>query len=201
VAAVGAAVGESIHLLDHIKHQASHDPLTGLANRWLLDEALERRIAEGRRHRRRLGVLVIDLDRFKSVNDDLGHVGADEVLVKTATRLRGVCRDDDIVARWGGEEFVVVAELSPDSTLERLAQRVCEALRATYQGADGPVEVTASVGAAAWPDHGHDAMDILRAADDAAMRAKAAGRNRVALAAASPLSFEREDSCPNPLHR
>jgi diguanylate cyclase (GGDEF)-like protein len=182
VAAVGSAVAESLQLLDHIRHLAAHDPLTGLANRRLLNEELERRIAEARRHHRTLAVLVVDLDHFKHVNDVLGHVAADDVLVTTALRLVTACRTDDIVARWGGEEFVVVAELDEADELHVVAQRVCEELRDRRDSPKGEVVVTASVGAAAYPTSGNTAADVLRAADDAAMAAKRCGRNRVVLA-------------------
>jgi diguanylate cyclase (GGDEF)-like protein len=185
VAAVGSAVAESLHLLDHIRHLAAHDPLTGLANRRLLNEELGRRIAEARRHHRTMAVLVIDLDHFKHVNDVLGHVAADEVLVSTAQRLLTICRDGDIVARWGGEEFVVVAEIEAPDELHVVAQRVCEGLRDRRSSAKGEVVITASVGAAAWPAHGDTGTDVLRAADDAAMAAKRAGRNRVVLSNAT----------------
>jgi diguanylate cyclase (GGDEF)-like protein len=186
IAAVGSAASENIRLMDHIRHEAFHDPLTQLANRRLFDDELARRVADARRHGRPFAVVVVDLDHFKDVNDKLGHVSADRVLVTAAERLASACRTGDMVARWGGEEFVVLAELDETTDAAQVAQRLHEAVRGPCRLDDVEVWVTASLGAAAWPAHGDAGDQLLRAADHAMLAAKRAGRDRTALAQAIP---------------
>lgn len=169
---------------EQMEHLALTDGLTGLDNRRAAERHLERMTAHGRRTGEALAVLVIDIDRFKPLNDTHGHAAGDAVLVEVAARLEAEARTGDVVARWGGEEFVV---LLPGTDAEQ-ASAAAERLRAAVSQtpiplADAPagVFVTVSIGVAAG---GNDALDSLMWAADAALYdAKRAGRDRVAAAA------------------
>jgi diguanylate cyclase (GGDEF)-like protein len=148
-----------------LAHQASHDPLTGLANRTKLLEAMAGQLAD-ETGRRRLVVLFVDLDGFKVVNDELGHRAGDRLLVAVADRLRHAARGSDLVARIGGDEFVVLCP-GVDSVAEATAvgDRILERLAAPFRLGDSDVSVTACIGIA--PAHGRtQAADVLEAADD-----------------------------------
>jgi diguanylate cyclase (GGDEF)-like protein len=157
-----------------IVHLAHHDPLTGLANRLLLQDRIERAFARSRRHQERFAILCIDLDRFKIANDTLGHQAGDALLREVAERLRRCSRDVDTIARVGGDEFVVLAQ-SPHVT--ELAKRILEGLGAPYDVGGNPVVMTASIGIAVAPSDGASIDRILGNADLALYRAKANGRN------------------------
>jgi diguanylate cyclase (GGDEF)-like protein len=178
-------------------YRALHDPLTGLANRGLLMDQLAQALARARRRPGSVAVLFLDLDRFKVVNDSLGHAVGDDLLVEVARRLERVMRSADMVARLGGDEFVVLAEevAGVDEALT-LARRLREAIAAPIRvGAGQPVVVTASVGialSAPGADGGDDSADgspavaattssLLWDADVAMYRAKDTGRDRVQL--------------------
>jgi diguanylate cyclase (GGDEF)-like protein len=159
------------------------DSLTGLYNRRFFDAALQLEVERTQRSGGRIGLLVIDLDHFKNVNDAHGHLVGDEILREVARRLNRAIRTGDIVARHGGEEFVV---LLPGGGPEQIAE-IGE--RCRHSIADGPMSanggklaVTASVGGASWPDHGQTVRAVFEAADAALYRAKQAGRDRVELA-------------------
>lgn len=168
-----------------LREQADRDALTGLHNRRFLDARLARLAAE--RHVGPFSVAVLDLDRFKAVNDDFGHAAGDQVLVRTAALLRAVVRTSDVVVRSGGEEFVL---LMPDTGAEA-AVAVCERLLAALRGEswrriDDALRVTASVGVAtATGDEGRpvDAEELAAVADARLYQAKRAGRDRVVAAA------------------
>jgi diguanylate cyclase (GGDEF)-like protein len=145
---------------------------------------LAREVDRAARFERTLGLLIIDLDRFKSVNDLHGHQVGNDVLVEVAERLRAVVREVDMVARYGGEEFVVVLPESDSDGALGTAERICAAMRRdVFRVAGIDVPVTVSVGAAVFPRHGQNANDLIRAADRALYAAKAAGRDRWRLAA------------------
>lgn len=155
------------------------DALTGLHNRRHLDEHLYRHAAASKRHKQHLGVLMIDIDHFKAVNDRLGHAAGDEVLCEVSRRLVRSLRADDLAGRWGGEEFVVVLPLTDGEGTRAAAERVRVAVGgAPVQLADRSVEVTISVGCASAV--GEAADELLRRADAALYEAKEAGRNRAA---------------------
>ena len=164
---------------DRMRHEALHDPLTGLANRTLLRDRLEHALARSERvEERATGVLFIDLDNFKRINDGYGHAAGDAVLVELGERLLAAVRPADTVARLGGDEFVVVCEEVDEAVALALAHRLEEAIRRplTVEGAEYPL--TASIGVAlgrADPD------TLLGDADAAVYQAKAAGGNRVEL--------------------
>jgi diguanylate cyclase (GGDEF)-like protein/PAS domain S-box-containing protein len=155
-----------------LTYQAFHDPLTGLPNRALFRERVEYALASRSAHH--VHVLFVDLDRFKTVNDSLGHRSGDELLVAVADRLLPALRGDDTLARLGGDEFAVLTLGVPDGG-ELVARRILEALHEPFRLAGGDVSVSASVGVAC--DAG-SAEELLRDADIAMYGAKAAGRNR-----------------------
>jgi diguanylate cyclase (GGDEF)-like protein/PAS domain S-box-containing protein len=161
-----------------MRHEALHDPLTGLANRTLLRDRLEHAIARSERERGATAVLFIDLDNFKAVNDSHGHAAGDAVLVESARRLHGAVRPGDTVARIGGDEFVALCEdVDADSALA-VAHRLQDALRPSFTAGGVEHQLSASIGVALGdrePDR------LLADADAASYRAKAAGRGRVEL--------------------
>jgi diguanylate cyclase (GGDEF)-like protein len=163
---------------DKIRFLALHDSLTGLPNRAQLREHLERAAARSRRHGSSLGVFCLDLDRFKNVNDTLGHPTGDALLTEVAARLRESVREVDLVGRLGGDEFAIVAEEldSPEAAI-RMARRVCETLGETYHVNGHEVTTSASIGIALGPVQGEAAEVLMKHADLALYRAKQDGRN------------------------
>jgi diguanylate cyclase (GGDEF)-like protein/PAS domain S-box-containing protein len=159
-----------------IRYQALHDTLTGLANRSLLMEQLEREVALGQRQGSPLALLYIDLDGFKPVNDRLGHAAGDALLLQVAERLRNCTRESDMVCRQGGDEFVIlVPQAGPPAELDALARKLQEELAQPFALNESTVQISASIGIARFPDQGRSADALLRAADRAMYRAKAAG--------------------------
>jgi diguanylate cyclase (GGDEF)-like protein/PAS domain S-box-containing protein len=156
-------------------HQASHDALTGLPNRQALAERMAAAIAAGAQP----ALLFVDLDRFKLVNDTIGHPAGDHLLIVAAQRLRNAVRDGDVVARLGGDEFVVLASSAPtlDSAV-RLAERLQEELAAPFEAGGRSLILTASIGIALPGGEVTSAEDMLRAADLAMYRGKTSGRAR-----------------------
>jgi two-component system, cell cycle response regulator len=154
------------------------DALTGLHNRRFFEEILRMEADRATRTGRPLGLLVIDLDHFKQVNDRHGHQVGDRVLKEAAARLLNAARTSDVVARYGGEEFLVLLPGTDADVLAEVAERIRRAIGDT---AIGDVNQTTSVGAAVMPRHGHDAAELLRVADAALYRAKELGRDRVQL--------------------
>jgi diguanylate cyclase (GGDEF)-like protein/PAS domain S-box-containing protein len=161
-----------------IEQQANYDMLTGLANRSLLNERLQQAIFTATRQGTRLGVVFIDLDRFKYINDSLGHHVGDELLRAMAERLKASVRESDTVARLGGDEFVLLinGQNDPESmaiVLERMLLDISE----PWTIAQGDFNVTCSIGVALFPEDGHSAEVLLKHADSAMYRAKEKGRN------------------------
>lgn len=182
VIALMADVTDRKELEDRLEHQAFHDPLTGLANRALLWATLDQ-AWDARRDGSYLAVLFIDLDDFKMVNDRLGHDAGDELLLLVARRLEQAVRAGDLIARFGGDEFVVVCEHlgSADEALA-IAERVREHVARSYLLSAGPARIAASVGVALDAGQHTNIEDLLRQADRAAYLAKQSGRDRVELA-------------------
>jgi diguanylate cyclase (GGDEF)-like protein/PAS domain S-box-containing protein len=163
--------------------QAYHDPLTGLPNRPLLMDRLPLALDRSQRRGSRVGLLFLDLDGFKAVNDNLGHHAGDLLLVEVARRFESCVRGHDTVARFGGDEFIILAEdLESDQEALLIAQRVNRVLEDPILLPGGEVTVSASVGIAF--SDGHDAGDLLLAADVALYRAKAAGKARYVVSGA-----------------
>jgi len=163
---------------DKIRFLAMHDSLTGLPNRVQFNQYLERAVTRAKRHGNLMAVLCLDLDRFKDVNDTLGHATGDALLEEVSARLKENTRDVDLVGRLGGDEFAIVAEeLNTPEDAMRLARRVCTALGAGYQVNGHEVTTSASVGIALGPVE-HERIDVLlKNADLALYRAKEDGRN------------------------
>jgi diguanylate cyclase (GGDEF)-like protein/PAS domain S-box-containing protein len=181
VAGVALDITDRKAASDALQVLATHDPLTGLANRVALLDEITRAVSAGRRSGRSAAVLMMDLDRFKDVNDTLGHAAGDELLVAAATRIENIVRAGDLVARLGGDEFVVVMrDLDDPTEAVRAAGRLVEEFRAPFTPGGAELYATASVGVAIATDAG-DAGDLLREADSAMYAAKEAGRDRVAV--------------------
>lgn len=159
--------------------QANFDALTGLANRHLMHDRLERALSQAERHGEKIGLLFIDLDGFKAINDQHGHAVGDEVLMGVALRLQYVVRAQDSAARLGGDEFTLIAQdLQHPSDLRAIAEKVLAALQAPFQLASGSHRVTASIGGAVYPDDATDIPSLLHGADVAMYRAKQSGKNQ-----------------------
>jgi diguanylate cyclase (GGDEF)-like protein/PAS domain S-box-containing protein len=157
--------------------QANFDALTGLPNRLLLDDRLDRALAQAARRRTMVAVLYIDLDRFKPVNDLYGHAAGDDLLCQVALRLRNTARDEDTIARVGGDEFVaVLPEITLADQAVRAAEKIIAAVAAPYRVWENYVEISCSIGIAVFPRDAADAATLLEKADNALYRAKHAGR-------------------------
>lgn len=162
-----------------VLHLAHHDTLTGLANRALFKARAHEALALARRHGNRFALLMVDLDLFKEVNDRLGHLAGDALLIETARRLLTCVRETDTVARLGGDEFaLIVQEVRTLDEAEQVAERVCDLLGRPFLLAEGEAGVTASVGIAIYPDHAAELETLQRHADAALYQAKRSGRNR-----------------------
>ncbi|MGW6333313.1 diguanylate cyclase domain-containing protein [Nocardia rhamnosiphila] len=170
-------VREFAALQQRLEHEATHDALTGLANRTLLRKRV-RMMAE--QADRGVGLLVVDLDRFKQINDSYGHAVGDEVLVELAKRLREVAPPGAVVCRYGGDEFVLAAGMA-DNRVTELAHAIVHALNDSVWSSVGPVPVSASVGTTyAPPQDRSELAELLRRADQAMYSAKTAGGRRYA---------------------
>ena len=184
---------DNVLLHEEARRLSVTDGLTGLWNFRYFQLTVAKEIERAFRFDRPLALLMLDLDHFKKVNDQYGHQRGDAVLIELAERLRGLVRDVDTLARYGGEELVVVLPETDEPGAVRAAERICEAVRATTFGLPGelPVPVTVSIGVAVFPGHGATPSALLRAADDALYAAKREGRDAWRLAstpAAAPAS-------------
>lgn len=162
-----------------IEQQANYDTLTGLANRSLLNDRLQQAILAAERHDTLVAVAFVDLDRFKFVNDSLGHHFGDRLLKMMSERLRGCVRECDTVARLGGDEFVLlIADDSGHSVVNQIMDRVLGAVAEPWIIEEGEFNVTCSIGIAMYPADGRDAEVLLKNADSAMYRAKEGGGDR-----------------------
>ncbi len=176
------------------EHLAIHDTLTGLPNRMLFTDRLEQALLRAKRHGTLVGVMFIDLDRFKRVNDTLGHASGDRLICDVAMRLRAAARAGDIVARLGGDEFVVViSDVARASQILQVAEKMLAAMHAPYRVAGRELFCSCSIGISVYPNDGHDVDSLLKNADTAMYHAKNAGSNRFQLydAAMNALAAER----------
>jgi diguanylate cyclase (GGDEF)-like protein/PAS domain S-box-containing protein len=159
-------------------YQATHDLLTGLPNRALLCDRLIQAISRAERYRGSVGIMFVDLDKFKYINDSLGHGAGDELLCTMAQRLKACVRECDSVARLGGDEFVVLVEpISSEAMLPMLAQRIVATVSEPITLKEQTHSITCSIGVSSFPRDGRDADELLKRADLAMYRAKESGRN------------------------
>ena len=175
-------VREIEELQSELREQALRDPLTGLYNRRHLADAMERELARVKRERRSLSVIVLDIDRFKEINDNYGHQIGDQFLIEISNLIAGHARSSDIACRYGGEEFLLVM---PGATLKTALKRA-EQIRKQAEDirisiGKKQLKVTLSLGVATYPKHGKGAEEIVVKADKAMYKAKRAGRNCVAV--------------------
>jgi len=164
-----------------LQHMAVHDPLTRLLNRAAFLSHLENAIQRARRANTRLGMVFLDLDDFKQVNDTLGHHAGDEVLIAVADRLRHSLRSADTAGRFGGDEFIVLLDPEVGHGSEMIDERLREAFREPVVVGGQCLHVTPSIGVAHFPDDATEAQPLVAAADAAMYRSKLAGRNAASL--------------------
>jgi diguanylate cyclase (GGDEF)-like protein len=163
---------------ERVEYLAYHDLLTGLPNRSMFSRSLTQSISEAHRYERRLAVAFLDLDRFKQINDTLGHEAGDQLLQEVATRLKGCVRDSDTVARLGGDEFVVLLpELADEKYASIVAQKILAAAAKPFTLMGQEFRVTVSIGISSYPQDGLDEQTLTKRADIAMYQAKAEGRN------------------------
>jgi diguanylate cyclase (GGDEF)-like protein len=160
------------------KHQAMHDQLTGLANRVLLEDRLDQALGRYRRDGTDLALLVLDLDRFKQVNDTLGHAAGDELLRQVAERLKPILRETDTLARIGGDEFAIIQHNpSNKADIRRLCDRLVAAMAEPFALSQGDARVGVSIGAVMVTSSIHSASEFIRKGDITMYKAKSSGRN------------------------
>ncbi len=172
------ALEEHIAHAQKVEHLAYHDGLTGLPNRSFFSQLLSHGIAEAKRYERRLALLFLDLDRFKIINDTLGHDAGDELLKEVARRLTEALRETDTVARLGGDEFVVLLpEMNDEKQLSAVAKKILSAVGQPFHLAGQDLRVTVSIGISVSPLDGEDEQTLLKNADIAMYHAKEGGKN------------------------
>ena len=172
-------ITERKQMLDYVTHLATHDQLTGLVGRALLQDKTVQAVEQARRYGTKVAVFMIDLDHFKRINDSLGHAAGDQLLVEAARRLIRSVRSTDVVARVGGDEFVVVMpDITSVEDVEHCAANLVARLTQEMSIEDHLVHITASVGVCIYPDFASDAKHLLKRADSAMYAAKESGRNQ-----------------------
>jgi len=163
---------------DTMRHHASHDRLTELPNRLLFDEHLASALERIHQHEEMLAVMFLDLDRFKSINDTLGHATGDRLLQQVAQRIARCLKQSDTIARWGGDEFtLILPHIHTAEDVAKIAQRLLEVLKTPFNFNQQELHITASIGIAIAPYDGEDAETLLKNADTAMYRAKQQGKN------------------------
>lgn len=174
----GKDVTERMQAQERLEYIAQHDALTALPNRLLLLDRLNQAIARARWHHRVVALLFVDLDRFKTINDTLGHETGDLILQQIALRLNTCVREGDTVARFGGDEFVILLDdVANESDIRGISKKVLEALLPPFKVSVQQFYVTASIGISLYPNDGADASTLLKNADIAMYRAKEQGKN------------------------
>ncbi len=162
---------------EKVRYLATHDSLTGLPNRAMFSELLDQAVATARRYGQHPAVMFIDLDRFKLVNDSLGHAAGDQLLEEMAQRLRSMLRESDVLARMGGDEFVVLLHSVREEEAALVARKLLKAALAPVTLLGQECRVTASIGISLYPDDGGDQQTLMKNADTAMYRAKEKGKN------------------------
>jgi diguanylate cyclase (GGDEF)-like protein/PAS domain S-box-containing protein len=172
-------ITERRQMLDYVTHLATHDQLTGLVGRALLQDKTVQAVESARRYGTKVALFVVDLDHFKRINDSLGHAAGDQLLIEAARRLSRAVRSTDIVARVGGDEFVVVMpDITTVEDVEQCAANLVMRLSPEISIEEHLVQLTASVGVCIYPDFAADAKHLLKRADSAMYAAKENGRNQ-----------------------
>lgn len=206
ITGLGSAIADGMSLAlanmglrEKLRNQALRDPLTGLYNRRYMEDCLQRFVRLADRENREVSVVMVDLDHFKTLNDQHGHAFGDAVLRDTAMTIVGALRETDIVCRYGGEEMVVIL---PDCNLDRAADKA-ELLRKRIEGLGQThaAQISASFGVASVPYTSNGVTDLLAAADAALYRAKQAGRNQVMSAPTRPFQLDRLEDALEPKSR
>jgi diguanylate cyclase (GGDEF)-like protein len=165
-----------------MKHMATHDELTGLANRMLLSQQMSTALSIHQRQDLKLAILFIDLDGFKKVNDSYGHEAGDQVLIEVAQRLKDCVRQSDTVARFGGDEFVImVTGIHSKEESTYVAEKAIKAIGEPFNMTKGKTHIGCSIGIAVYPDDGLEQSDILNMADNLMYRVKTSGKNNFTL--------------------
>ena len=171
---------DRVQQAEQLAYQAEHDHLTDLPNRTLLYERLRAGIARADRYGRKLGVVYMDLDQFKPINDRYGHETGDCLLQAVARRLNDSMRQSDTISRVGGDEFIICLEqIKNEQDAIAATRKIIDSLRSPFQILGRQVAVSASIGIAVYPDHGHETDTLLRLADRAMYQAKAEGHSPV----------------------
>lgn len=171
---------ELTELTRQLEHQAYHDHLTGLANRVTFDTSLRHSLERKRRYGGQIAVLFLDLDRFKTINDTLGHAVGDKLLIEVAARLGKCVRKSDTLARLGGDEFaVLIPELKHANTALKVAEHLAEAINEPFQVEDYDLHLSTSIGVSIYPNDGENAEDLMKNADAAMYQSKEHGRNTI----------------------
>ena len=174
----GKDITEQMLAQEKLQYLAHHDALTTLPNRTLLLDRLQQSLARARRHERKVALLFMDLDRFKTINDSLGHEMGDRLLQEVGTRLRSSLRDGDTIARHGGDEFVLLLEdVASENDIALIAQEILHALAPPFRIGGHALHITASIGISYFPADGENSRILLRNADIAMYRAKDTGKN------------------------
>ncbi|WP_031535493.1 sensor domain-containing diguanylate cyclase [Bacillus sp. MB2021] len=162
----------------NLKQMAYNDDLTDLPNRKALDRHIEKTFARSKRHGHCFGIMFIDLDGFKNVNDTLGHDAGDQLLIEVASRLQDNLREEDVISRIGGDEFIVIVEESSKNELENIADRIIQSTSQPYSINEAEAKVSVSVGISLYPNDGETKEILLENADRAMYYAKNNGKNR-----------------------
>jgi diguanylate cyclase (GGDEF)-like protein/PAS domain S-box-containing protein len=171
-------ISDRQHLMRQLEFQSTHDHLTNLPNRMLLCDRIAQAIAQARRHIEQVALLFLDLDRFKTINDSLGHQVGDQLLKLVAERLSSVIRETDTVCRLGGDEFVLlIAEIEQHEFISQVAEKVLNVLRSPFHVSGYVLSISASIGISLYPDDAAEVDVLLKHADLAMYQAKSRGRN------------------------
>lgn len=176
--ATGKDISERIQIQERLQHMAHHDALTDLPNRNLFLDRLQQSLNRARWHDRLVAVMFMDLDRFKIINDTLGHNVGDQLLLQLSQRLAKTVRDGDTIARFGGDEFAILLDdINSESHISSLAEKLLDTLATPFKFNKQELFVTASIGVSIFPNDGEDSDTLLRNADVAMYRAKDLGKN------------------------
>lgn len=179
---------------DRLNYLAHHDPLTGLPNRLLFHDRLEQAVLQAQRSKHMIAVMFLDIDRFKAINDTLGHVIGDELLVAIAERLKHCARETDTISRLAGDEFaVIITRINQEEDVEQIAKKIIQSLSSVYSVGGYEVFITASIGINLYPGVDNDRGRLLENADVAMYHAKQFGRNNYKFysSAMNAAAFER----------